>query len=276
MQPGQVTIVIPTFNDAPEHLRESVASALGQTYPHIEVVVVDDGSTRPDTITAVDALEGVRVVRQVNAGLSAARNAGIRVGSGEYIYPLDADDWIEPDVVELLVGILCEDVVVAYPLVEMFGESTGRTDSLPETTLGDLVLYNRIVAASLFRREHWEDVGGYLEERGFAEDWVMWATILGRTGGRAVRCGEAVMHYRQRMSSLNKTNSSSEGRVLARRKIAEALPERRADLFEAATTQCVECWAEVDRIKFDAARWRRVEPLVRPVVSFVRLVRRNH
>ncbi|MGD8200601.1 glycosyltransferase family 2 protein [Ornithinimicrobium sp. W1679] len=263
---GTVSVVIPTFNDDPAHLAEAVASVQAQTVP-VEVVVVDDGSDVPVV------LDGVRVIRQDNAGPSAARNAGIRATSGEFIYPLDADDRIEPGVIARLVEAMTEDVAIAYPVVDMFGLRAGRTPSLPETTLNDLVVFNRIVSAALFRRTDWEQVGGYVEGRGFPEDWVLWATILGRAGRRAVRVDEAVLHYRQRPGSLNATQSSPVGLVAARRQIARALPDRREDLVQAATDQALIWLSELEQARADASRWRRVESIWRPFVRVRRLLR---
>ena len=67
-----VSIVIPCFNDEAEHLIASVKSAQNQTHPHTEVIVVNDGSTRAETITALSHLEGVRVLHQDNRGPDAA------------------------------------------------------------------------------------------------------------------------------------------------------------------------------------------------------------
>ncbi|MGD8200615.1 glycosyltransferase family 2 protein [Ornithinimicrobium sp. W1679] len=66
-----VTIVIPTFNDKPEHLAAAVQSAQEQTHPAVEIIVVDDGSDAPV------AMDDVVVIRQANAGVAAARNRGI-------------------------------------------------------------------------------------------------------------------------------------------------------------------------------------------------------
>lgn len=273
--PALVSIVIPTYNDDPAHLAEAVASAQAQTYPELEIVVIDDGSTQPATIAAVDALAGVRVVRQENQGPAAARNAGIRMGGGELIYPLDADDWIEPDVISLLASALTrEDVVIAYPVVEMFGALGGKTHAPSECTLTNLLLVNRIVAASMYRREHWELAGGYAEGRNFQEDWVLWATVLGRTRGRAIRVDNAVMHYRQHDSSRNAQQVRQGARIVARRMIAEALPDRRADLLEAATSQLDQLMDELADARLDASRWRRIEPVMRPGVEAWRLVGR--
>lgn len=101
-----VTIVILTYNDEPEHLSLSIGSALRQTYPRVEIVVVDDGSTKPGTIAALQEFEDIRLIRQANGGTGSAANTGIRAASGELILRLDGDNWIECDTVDLLVSAL--------------------------------------------------------------------------------------------------------------------------------------------------------------------------
>ncbi len=87
-----VSVVIPAYNEA-ARIAVAVESALGQTHPPDEVIVVDDGST--DGTGTVAAALGARVVRKPNGGLSSARNAGIRAARGDWIALLDADDlWV--------------------------------------------------------------------------------------------------------------------------------------------------------------------------------------
>ena len=98
-----VSVIIPCYNQG-HFLGEAIESTLAQTYPHLEVLVVDDGST--DNIAAVIArYPGVRCLRQENQGLSAARNTGLRHSIGERIVFLDADDRLMPNAIE--VGLAC-------------------------------------------------------------------------------------------------------------------------------------------------------------------------
>ncbi len=93
--PGQpVSIVITTYNDA-RFLAEAIESALGQTVSACEVIVVDDGS-RDDPVPVVSRYPQVRLIRQCNQGLAAARNTGWRAARGAYVVFLDADDRLMP------------------------------------------------------------------------------------------------------------------------------------------------------------------------------------
>ncbi|HEX8501613.1 MAG TPA: glycosyltransferase [Pyrinomonadaceae bacterium] len=89
-----VSVVITCYNHAP-FLGEAVGSALAQRGPGVEVVVVDDGSTDGSAAVA-EGFEGVRVIRQRNQGVAAARNAGLRASGGRYVVFLDGDDRLLP------------------------------------------------------------------------------------------------------------------------------------------------------------------------------------
>lgn len=102
-----VSAVIPTYNRAGV-ITESVDSVLGQSYPNLEVIVVDDGSS-DDTLSLLARYgEKIRVISQRNAGPAAARNRGIAVARGEFIAFLDSDDLWLPTKIEKQVRLLQE------------------------------------------------------------------------------------------------------------------------------------------------------------------------
>src|SRR5919197_6284187 len=105
-RPVTVSVVIPT-HDRGRVVVEAIESALAQRHRHLEVIVVDDGST-DDTAERVARLRDrrVRLLRRPHAGVSAARNAGIAVATGDLVAFLDSDDLWKPDKVEAEIAVL--------------------------------------------------------------------------------------------------------------------------------------------------------------------------
>ena len=101
---GLISVIIPVYN-VEKYLQECVDSVLAQTYQNFEIILVDDGSTDSsgaicDEYAKQD--ERISVLHQENKGLSITRNNGLQIASGEYIYFLDSDDWIENSTLEIL------------------------------------------------------------------------------------------------------------------------------------------------------------------------------
>jgi glycosyltransferase involved in cell wall biosynthesis len=107
-QTSLVSVIIPCHNQA-RFLTEAIGSVLSQRYSLFEIVVVDDGST-DDTFEVATRYREVRCVRQINQGLSAARNAGLGASKGSYLVFLDADDRLLPHALEA--GVEC---LTAHP-----------------------------------------------------------------------------------------------------------------------------------------------------------------
>lgn len=102
-----ISVIIPVYK-VEQYLSRCVESVLNQTYPNLEVILVDDGS--PDGSGAIcDAFatrdSRVRVIHKQNGGLSDARNAGIDMASGDYFAFVDSDDWVEPDTYETMLTL---------------------------------------------------------------------------------------------------------------------------------------------------------------------------
>ena len=102
------SIIIPVFN-VEKYLHECLDSVLGQTFPDWEAVCVNDGSTdcSADILKEYSTKDNrFQIIEQPNAGLSAARNTGMKHASGNFILFLDSDDWLESNALEILAGKL--------------------------------------------------------------------------------------------------------------------------------------------------------------------------
>jgi glycosyltransferase involved in cell wall biosynthesis len=202
----RVDVIIPVYNSAPT-VAESVESALGQTFTDFDVIAVDDGST--DTSAEVLSRYGalIRVLAQPNRGLSAARNAGVRLGTAEYVAFLDADDIWEPEMLERTVAALdrLPHSVLAYTDVTVV-DSSGRplNAALVSNSLGrapqleDLFvrLWPIMPSAVVMRRGVFDAVGGFSEAfRGLGyEDVFMW--MRARELGEFAYLPEALVRWR--------------------------------------------------------------------------------
>ena len=124
-----VSVIIPCYNSGAT-ICKTVASIRQQTWQNCELIVVDDGSTDLNTVEALDSMVGVQLIRQDNCGLPAARNVGLSAASGEFLLPMDADDWLEPNAIEAMVEALDRNpqAAFAYTNICLEGELTGRLE----------------------------------------------------------------------------------------------------------------------------------------------------
>lgn len=195
---SKVSIIISCYND-PDVVK-AVDSALKQTYPNKEVIIVDDGSNNM-VAELIDSLEEDvdLVIRQENSGQSKARNHGISKANGDYILNLDSDDFFEPTFCEKAVRLMEED-----PEIKIVCCKVRRFSKIEEVDIytpagGDyknFLTFNAALGSSMFRKADWEACGGYEEELpilGF-EDWELYLNILKR-GGRAEVINEVLFNY---------------------------------------------------------------------------------
>lgn len=173
----RVSVVTPCFNHG-RPLRECVESIRAQTYPDVELIVIDDFSTEAEThayLRELDAVEDVEVLRMSrNRGPSAARNAGIARASGRYVLPVDADNLLLPDAIERLVSQLQsagEHVGFIYQNCQYFGN---REDYFEPPTFNPYLLAreNYIDTCALIDRSIFDLGFSYAEDIVFGhEDW---------------------------------------------------------------------------------------------------------
>jgi len=246
----RVSVITPVYN-AGKYLRQALRSVAAQTYSDYEMVIVDDGSTDPTTLAvlAEAAREPwVTCHRTDRGGPAAARNHAIERSRGAYIVPLDADDYFAPTYLEETVRVLeaCPDIGVVYAWIGFVGghRGTWRTGrfSIPE-----ILCYCPLHVTGLYRREVWEDVGGYdprfVES---CEDWDFWVGAAAR-GWKAHRIEKVLSYYRR--TAVSRAIGATDREVSARlmrtlvtkhRALYERhLEEVLAGLYEEYTAMCV-------------------------------------
>ncbi len=198
-----VSIIIPVYN-MEEHLPQTLDSVLSTTYPALEVVVMDDGSrdSSHEIAQKYAAWDSrLRAYTQPNSGVCAARNNAIKIAQGEFIMPVDGDDIITSDFVELAVEqmLLDSEVKVVAPKSNFIGDREGEW-KLPPFSLNLLARRNMLCVTALYRKSDWERIGGYCDEVIANEDWEFWISML-KDGGRVVRLDKVVFYYRRQAGS---------------------------------------------------------------------------
>jgi glycosyltransferase involved in cell wall biosynthesis len=210
-KPPLVSAIIPYYR-AHRYVREAVQSLLAQTYPRLELVLVNDGSFEEhDWIVAeLAARMPVTVVTQMNQGLGAARNFGVLQSRGRYVFPLDCDNIAEPEFVARCVEILERRPEIAYVTSwSRYIEDDGTPRPGPQ--LGYQPLGNRAAlvarenvagdAAALIRRRIFDAGFRYSEELTSFEDWALYRQLRG-AGHFGVVIPERLVRYRVRADSM--------------------------------------------------------------------------
>lgn len=197
-----ITVSISSYNQG-EYLRDAIESALNQTVP-CEVIVVDDGSTDNSLEIAKSFEPKVKVISQVNKGLSSARNTGLTNAHGDYMLFLDADDILLPNCSEKILGLRVyqKDPDVIGLSFKEFGIRDTEIILMPNPTLEDFKTGNRIGYCSAIKTSVLKEVGGYSPRMttGF-EDYHLWFNLLKR-GYKIITIPEILWLYRTKKHSM--------------------------------------------------------------------------
>jgi glycosyltransferase involved in cell wall biosynthesis len=213
-----VSVVVPAFNAA-AFLNATLESVLAQTHRKLEIIVVDDGSTDDTAAIAehyVNRDGRVRLLRQCNAGVGAARNAALAFARGKYIAPIDADDVWHPTKIAAQVAVMeagGERLGFVYcwsQTIDLAGAITGvfppcdASGSVVEALVFRNFLHNASVP--LFRASALREVGGYVTraEQGGAqgcEDWELTVRVAERREVGVVR--EYLVGYREVIAGMS-------------------------------------------------------------------------
>ena len=265
---SKVSIIVPTYNRA-RLLQITLESVLAQTYPNIEVIVVDNAST-DETPDLMKQYEGrVRYIRKpVNKGMTDSYNMGWQAATGDLLMFLDSDDVIEPRMIELEVAYLAthpeaDFVYTRFYNIDESGRRLQKVWLLPQgeapRMLEQLVHGNFIwLGSTLFRRSRLEKVGPWDERCSLAQDWDMFFR-LALQGCRFACIQQPLGAYRHHLNNSTHNVLAVEQTWLATlEKVFShpALPENVRALRNAAYT-VTHLWMAVKHAQ--ARQWQGVQ-----------------
>jgi hypothetical protein len=244
-----VSVIIPAFNQA-RFVRQAVRSALDQTHPWVEVIVVNDGSTDDtgDVLREFAEVAMVTTVTQANAGLPAARNRGLTEARGEFVCFLDSDDFLASSHIERLLEPLAVDpaLSMAYcdvQFVNAAGEPAG--DIFESLLVGGYFPPHTM----LVRKSAIDEAGAFQLDLGGHADYELWMR-LAAGGHRAHYVDEKLANYRVYDGSMSKD------REHMRRTRVDAI-ERVSRQFPARTASAISAVQELASDLFSANAWLR-------------------
>ena len=210
-----ISIIVPVYN-VEAYLNRCVQSIINQTYSHLEIILVDDGSEdncRYLCDAWADLDNRVKVIHQSNGGLSDARNSGVKAATGEYIAFVDADDWIEPDMYEKLLDrmIVTNSDIVSCDAVRNWEDGTPqkrmvnicgdyvleRVDAMKaliQSTYLIQTVWNKLYKASLVKKIPFETGKIYEDE--------FWSWQIISLASRVATVKNAFYYYLQRKGSI--------------------------------------------------------------------------
>ena len=202
------SVIIPLYNKAP-YVRKALESVCAQTCRDYELIVINDGSTDNSAIVADECLKATdgidyQIISQQNAGVSAARNAGVALSHGEYLAFLDADDWWEPTYLERMSQLIAD-----YPDAGLYASNyiyykPGKTHvalNIPTGYINYPKTYYESNAmpvwtgAAMIPRKVYDEMGGFKNHLWMAEDFDLWIRIA--LNYNVVFLNEVLAYYNQ-------------------------------------------------------------------------------
>lgn len=192
-----VSIIIPYYNSGAT-IDRTLNSIKSQSWKHIETIIINDGSSEKfskDKLNQISKNKKIKLVNQSNLGLASARNSGILAATGDYILPLDADDWLEPEAVSQMLLIAREKGpnTVVYSDIRLHGEISGVKKVFCNPF--EQLFSNQLPYCMLLSREKLKEVDGY--DKNFTlgfEDWELNIRLLS-TGCNFYNTNTALFNY---------------------------------------------------------------------------------
>ncbi len=238
-----ISVIIPMYN-AEKYIERCLQSVMKQTYPHIEIIVVDDGSTDKCGIIvqtlAKNSKNRLKYFRKQNSGVSATRNYGLEKTTGNYFAFVDADDWIAPDMYEKMWELLQQhnaDLVmcgrtrvtdneeICYPDKGIQHFYDGKVDMRKLSNQFDL----NILPNKLYSRKLWGNLR-LPENMSYAEDLYLVPDLLSRTK-HIVYTSKGYYYYYENFvsASFHLNDEKLQSDIIAKNKLYKYMLDRSVD-----------------------------------------------
>jgi len=274
-----VSVIVPCFNGG-RFLDALMASLERQTFRDFEIVVIDDGSTEPATLSKLAALEkSARIVHQENGGPSSARNRGVHAARGDILFMLDCDDTIEPGfLAETLSALQAAPpgIGMVFADLRLVGAETGLVSRYFNRF--DLLFTNTMASGLVLHRSAFDAAGGYDETmREGYEDWDF-SLRLARAGYRGLRVPQPLYVYYIGSDDTHPSRSAGVDKRMLYGKLWRAIRERHPESFRLRAM--VQFWRQsrdgTGRVPLWKGLAAYLAAIILPDAVFSQLIKRLH
>ena len=205
-----ISIIIPCFNGG-ETLARTLNSLINQTWKQKEIILVNDGSEDKYTLEVINKFKknfDIIVINQKNLGLPAARNKGANASTGEYLYFIDSDDWIESETLELMYKSIKADKFSAFIFSDLIIEGKSQKIIRKDYNFFEQLFINQLPYSIFISKKTWKKYGGYDENMKLGyEDWEL-NIRLGSNNQFGKRLAIPLFHYNVSYSGMLISKSS--------------------------------------------------------------------
>lgn len=247
---GLVSIIIPVYN-VEKYLSQCLDSVCNQTYPYLEIIVVDDES--PDNCGKIaDEYAGkdnrIKVLHIQNRGAAGARNVGLDICTGDYVMFVDSDDWLEIHAIEKMISTMdsTKTDIVQCQYIDEYVDESKRHEYIDENHVGDCALFIEtmiqkweyiINCNKIYRRKLVEQIR-FPEGHCIDDEFYTYRAVL--RADKVAFITDCLYHYRQRISSATSSADKEKQRFkdqvdfITQRyePIVQALPQLKTKLLE--------------------------------------------
>lgn len=212
----KISIIVPIYNiDC--YLKKNLESIISQEYPNLEIILVDDGSTDNSYNICLEYQERdkrINIIRQKNQGLSNARNKGLEVATGDFVWFVDGDDYIENNIIEKILPYLDKNDLIVFNYNEIKGKTKTKVDSFydydnldTKYLLSHCNAWNKIIRRTILKNAKFPANRIY-------EDLFLMPTLILKTK-KIKFLDETLYNYVYRKNSIKNTANKTEDKIYA-------------------------------------------------------------